>query len=102
MATDQQQLQVFRKWVMALFRSAPGEDSSSARRWATWPVLTALFLLLLIGIGGFLQFKLQLAASRQTAQSQLSTIADLKVTQITTWYQEQQTDAQLIFHTPMI
>lgn len=71
------------------------------RRLVRAPVTAFLFLCVIIGTVGIFYLRHQLSDSRQAALDSLSAIADLKVGQIATWYQERHADAEIIFNTPM-
>jgi len=59
-------------------------------------------IVIAIGITGAAYIKLQYVAARQAAERELSTIADLKAAQISIWWQERRSDAEVALRTPMI
>jgi len=71
-------------------------------RFARGPLTAFLALFLAIATTGGLLLKKQVSLSRQEAQKELSTIAELKSAQIAKWYAERQDDAQELFHNSMI
>jgi len=86
---------------IVLFQTEAGVGSKPLRDWGIGtPVLA--FLLLLVGIGtvGYAYFKHQNATARQVAQDNLSSIADLKASQIAAWYQERLADGRDVFNNP--
>jgi len=66
------------------------------------PLAILLSIVALIGIGGYVSIHLQYLDARQTAESEVLTIADLKSSQIANWWRERRADAEAVFKTPMI
>ncbi|HEY3321681.1 MAG TPA: PAS domain S-box protein [Planctomycetota bacterium] len=64
-----------------------------------WPfAVAALLFAILIGGAGWLFFAHQRDAARRTAQETLSSIADLKASQIAAWMKERRSDAKTSFY----
>ncbi|MFI5379517.1 MAG: PAS domain S-box protein [Tepidisphaerales bacterium] len=59
------------------------------------------FLAVTIGVSGYFYIRYEGLAARQTAQDQLSAIADLKVREIAEWYKERQGDAAIVRDHPL-
>jgi Amt family ammonium transporter len=88
---------------LSLFRIGSPRTSPSGSRWLERGMVSAIVLLSVVfGIVGSKYFKNQLAESRQTAQNELSAIADLKVQQILDWRQERLNDAEDIKQDPFL
>ena len=69
---------------------------------ARGPLAILLFLVVVIGIAGFVYTKQQNLDARQMVEREVSTIADLKAAQIANWWRERHSDAEVVFKTPMI
>ncbi len=90
-------------WPASLARAALGDPASGSRRSTAWRTLAAFaFFVLAVGTAGVFYIRQTLDASRQDAQSDLSAIADLKVGQISDWYHERRSDAELIASTRVV
>lgn len=66
------------------------------------PLAILLSIVVVIGIAGWVYIKLQYVDARQTVEREVSTIADLKASQIALWWRARRSDAELVFKTPMI
>ena len=72
-------------------------------RLSAWsPLAILLSLIVAIGIAGFVYLRRQSLDARQTAEKELSTIADLKAVQIALWWRERRSDSEMVLKTPMI
>jgi signal transduction histidine kinase len=71
--------------------------SSALGRWGL-----LLSLVVALGIAGSDYTKQQYLDARQTAEREVSTIAELKVAQIADWWRARRSDAEVVFKTPMI
>ncbi len=66
------------------------------------PLAILLSIVVVIGIAGSVYIKLQSVDARQTVEREVSTIAELKASQIAIWWGARRADAELVFKTPMI
>jgi len=89
-------------WPLAFLKAELLEPSPMGfRRLVRAPVTAFLFLCLVIAITGILYLRHQFSDSRRAVLDSLSAVADLKVGQIASWYEERQADAEIILQTPM-
>jgi signal transduction histidine kinase len=65
-----------------------------------WGLL--LSLVVALGIAGSAYTRQQNMEARRTVEREVSTIADLKAAQITNWWRERRSDAEVVFRTTMI
>jgi len=90
-------------WPLSLFTIRTSTPSPTLfHSFARGPLVAFLFLAVAIATVGSLLLKKQISISRQQAQKELSTIAELKSTQIAEWYAERHDDADVLFHNNLI
>ncbi len=74
-----------------------GSAPEPASRFLKGPLAIFLLLFLAIGSAGFFYLKFQLSEIRRARQQELNAVANLKVRQISGWYQERLADAGYVF-----
>lgn len=95
----------YRFYVFALLHFEETDDCCMAKRSeaSVFPYhLVVIFLALAIGIGiaGYLYNGRQEAQIRRDAAEEISTVAQLKVSEISAWRQERMSNAEVIFESP--
>ncbi|HUL53965.1 MAG TPA: PAS domain S-box protein [Opitutaceae bacterium] len=89
-------------WPLSFLKAELFESSPVGfRRLLRAPVTAFLILCVVIAITGITYLRHQFSDSRRAALDSLSAVADLKVGQLASWYEERQADAAIIFRTPM-
>ena len=89
-------------WPLILLETGPIESTATRPRWSVLGPLGLSVSRRRDRNRRVLYIKHQIADARQTAEREVSTIADSKAAQIANWWRERHTDAEVIFRTPMI
>ena len=88
---------------LSMFKTATGGNSRSPSRWIGRTVTAAfMFLLAAVGTVGYYYFTHQVATWRNSGQSELSAIAQLKIQGILDWRAERLGEAKAIMHEPFV
>ncbi len=75
---------------------------SSSSRWFVIAVAFIIFLLITISIFGYFDIKRQFSEARDAVKKEISAVADLKVSQIESWYKANLLDAEVISNNPIV
>lgn len=86
----------------SLENTTPQQKYSSPRWSATEIAAICIFLVLAVAILGYFDIKRQFSEAREAAQIEISAVADLKVSQIESWYENHLRDAGVIFNNQIV